>query len=253
MENRHVAESNREQARAEFEDFRTAADGLSAKDLVALSIRRFGDRVALASSMGVEDQVLTHMLCACSPSPRVFTLDTGRLPEETYDTISATNERFGIRVKILFPDRVDVERMVNEEGPNLFRRNVGFRKRCCRVRKVAPLRRELSTLSAWITGLRREQAVTRTDVAPVSWDEGNLLVKICPLAEWSTDQVWEYARAHAVPVNALHEKGYPSIGCAPCTRPAGADEDLRAGRWWWETPEHRECGLHQGGRQRTAD
>lgn len=218
--------------------------GLTPEALLALLAGRFGPRMALATSLGAEDQVLTDMLCKQASNPQVFTLDTGRLPPETYDTIDATNRRYGIRIEMLFPDREQVERMVREGGPNLFYDSVENRKRCCFVRKVEPLRRKLATLDAWITGLRREQAVTRAEVPPVQWDEGNGLIKVNPLADWTTEQVWDYIRRHDVPYNPLHDKGYPSIGCAPCTRAVAPGEDLRAGRWWWEQPEHKECGLH---------
>jgi phosphoadenosine phosphosulfate reductase len=145
---------------------------------------------------------------------------------------------------VLFPDPRDVEAMVNRHGPNLFLQSVELRKECCRVRKVLPLRRELAALDAWVTGLRREQADTRIGLDRIEWDDANGLYKVNPLADWTTEQVWEYIRAHDVPYSRLHERGYPSIGCAPCTRAVDPGEDLRAGRWWWELPEHKECGLH---------
>lgn len=218
--------------------------GLSGEKLLAAVLRQFGDRVALASSMGAEDQVLTDMLVRATPRPRIFTLDTGRLPQETYDLIDATRKRYGIEIEVLFPDRADVEKLVNSHGMNLFYESAENRKACCHARKVIPLRRKLATLDAWITGLRREQSVTRQEVAAVQWDEGNSLFKINPLVDWKQGQVWDYISANNVPYNALHDRGYPSIGCAPCTRAVATGEDVRAGRWWWETPEHKECGLH---------
>jgi len=176
--------------------------------------------------------------------PRVFTLDTGRLPQETYDVIEATYKRYGLRIEMISPVAADVELLVNECGPNCFRKSVELRKRCCRVRKILPLRRALSGLSAWITGLRREQAPTRTALAAEQWDEANDLWKISPLADWSSEHIWRYIRANDVPYNALHDRGYPSIGCAPCTRAVADGEDIRSGRWWWESPELKECGLH---------
>jgi phosphoadenosine phosphosulfate reductase len=217
---------------------------LSAPDLLAWALERFGQRVELASSCGAEDQVLTDMLSRLTPQPRIFTLDTGRLPQETYDVIQAVRERYGIAIHLLFPDRDAVEKLVADGGPNLFYGSVEARQRCCHVRKVIPLQRELATLDAWITGLRREQAVTRDQLQRLEWDAANGLLKINPLADWTTDAVWDYIRAHNVPYNALHDRGYPSIGCAPCTRAVEKGEVLRAGRWWWETPEHKECGLH---------
>ena len=216
----------------------------SPTEVLASVLKQFGDRIALASSLSAEDQVITDLLAKCTPSPHIFTLDTGRLPPETYDVIQATNDKYGITIKILFPDREEVESMVAQRGPNLFHRSVELRKLCCRVRKVIPLQRELATLDAWITGLRREQSITRTELHVAEWDESNSLIKINPLADWTDDQVWDYIRTHDVPYNVLHDQGYPSLGCAPCTRAVRHIEDIRAGRWWWEDPEHKECGLH---------
>ncbi len=219
-------------------------DGLAAEQLLAVALEQFGRRIALASSLSAEDQVIVDMLTKLRPNPDVFTLDTGRLPEETYDVIEATHSRYGVRIEILFPDRQAVEEMIRQSGPNLFRSSVEARKRCCLVRKVEPLRRRLKTLDAWITGLRRSQSVTRGQLQRIEWDESNGLVKINPLADWTAEQVWAYIDEHDTPVNALHAGGYPSIGCAPCTRAIGPGEDERAGRWWWEQPEQKECGLH---------
>ena len=227
-----------------IETMRAETQGMTARELLGSVIERFGDRVALASSMSCEDQVLTDVLCGLSPSPRVFTLDTGRLPQETYDVIEAAYRKYGLRIKVLLPDRQQVEAMVAEEGVNLFYDSVEARERCCHVRKVVPLRRALASLDAWITGLRRDQSVTRTEIERIEWDEANDAVKINPLADWTADQVWAYIRARGVPYNRLHDRGYPSIGCAPCTRSIAKGQDPRAGRWWWELPEHKECGLH---------
>lgn len=219
--------------------------GATAEETLEWVFRHFAsDRVALASSMGAEDQVLTDMAVRIRPDLRVFTLDTGRLFPETYDLIEETRRKYGIPIEIQFPDSNDVETMVRDEGPNLFYRSIENRKRCCFVRKVKPLRRVLSGLDAWICGLRRDQSVTRTEVRPVEWDEQNGLHKINPLAEWSERDVWDYIRRHDVPYNALHDRGFPSIGCQPCTRAVKPGEDPRSGRWWWESPEHKECGLH---------
>jgi phosphoadenosine phosphosulfate reductase len=214
--------------------------------------------VALATSFGAEDQVLTDMLWRISSRPSIFTLDTGRLPEQTYEVMQATQEKYGIQIDVLFPDYKQVEQMVNEFGPNLFYKSIEARKLCCRVRKIEPLKRKLSGLQAWICGLRAEQSVTRTDLQRIVLDENFGLIKVSPLVDWTTEQVWEYIRENQVPYNKLHDKGYTSIGCAPCTRPIQAGEDIRAGRWWWERPEHKECGLHLGkagskGRQGACD
>jgi phosphoadenosine phosphosulfate reductase len=176
---------------------------------------------------------------------RVFTLDTGRLNQETYDCMDAIRERYGIQIEVFFPDSNGVEKMVRENGLNLFYNSVELRKLCCGVRKVEPLNRALKGLDAWMTGLRREQAVTRADVRRIELDEdhGNI-IKINPLVDWSYGDVWDYIRRKSVPYNRLHKQGYPSIGCAPCTRAVKPGEDLRAGRWWWENPNAKECGLH---------
>ncbi|TFG63102.1 MAG: phosphoadenylyl-sulfate reductase [Spirochaetales bacterium] len=215
------------------------------EELLAWAASAFKGRAVFASSLGLEDQVLTRMLADIDPAFPMFTLDTGRLFQETYDVLSTTREQLGVRLEILFPKREEVEAMVNEHGPNLFYESVEKRKLCCGVRKVAPLTRRLKGLSAWITGLRREQSVTRTDLKHVEWDEVNGLVKINPLADWHIDEVWAYIKKKSVPYNRLHAKGFPSIGCAPCTRAVKEGQDIRAGRWWWENPEYRECGLHE--------
>lgn len=200
--------------------------------------------IALASSLGAEDQVLTHMVLKIRRDARIFVLDTGRFHPETYDLMDRTMKRYGMHYEVLFPSTSDVEEMEGTQGPNLFYESIENRKKCCSVRKVKPLGRILSTLDVWITGLRKEQAVTRGNIGKVERDEANGLIKVNPLADWSEKDVWDYIKKHDVPYNKLHDQGYPSIGCAPCTRAVRAGEDLRAGRWWWETPEQKECGLH---------
>jgi phosphoadenosine phosphosulfate reductase len=220
------------------------ADPMPAEDVLRLALERFGRRVALSSSFGAEDMVLIDMAMTIDPTARIFTLDTGRLPQETYNVIDATREKYGVSIEVFFPQPDAVQNMVETHGMNLFYRSVENRKLCCGVRKMEPLRRALSGLDAWITGLRREQSVTRTAVHKVEWDEANALVKVNPLVDWSHDDVWKYIRARNVPYNALHDRGYPSIGCGPCTRAIQPGEHERAGRWWWEHPETKECGLH---------
>jgi len=228
----------------------TEADrGLDARQLLAHVLERFGDKVALSSSLGAEDQVLTDMLCQVCDQPRIFTLDTGRLPEETYEVVERTRRKYGIQIEILFPDQQQVEEMVNAYGPNLFYESIEARKRCCRIRKIEPLKRMLSQLDAWICGLRSEQSLTRTGLQRIEWDDTFDLVKVSPLADWTTAQVWDYIKEHDVPYNKLHDQGYPSIGCAPCTRAIAEGDDIRSGRWWWEQPEHKECGLHWNDRE----
>lgn len=214
------------------------------KEMLDFFLTTYGSRIALASSLGAEDQVLTDMILALRPMARIFILDTGRLPQETYAALTATRGHYGRNFEVYFPDTAAVEKMVSEAGPDLFYESIENRHHCCRVRKVEPLGRVLSTLQVWITGLRREQGVTRTGLPRIEWDESHGLIKLNPLIDWSTAQVWKYIRAKEVPYNRLHDQNYPSIGCAPCTRAVAPGEDLRSGRWWWEAPEHKECGLH---------
>ena len=216
----------------------------SAEQLLEYIVNHFGDKVALSSSFGLEDQVLTDMLCTITNKVNIFTLDTGRLPEQTYEVMEKTRQRYGVQITVLFPDYKKVEEMVNQHGPNLFYNSVENRKLCCNIRKVEPLKRQLAKYDAWICGLRTEQSTTRDDLEPIQWDDNFGLIKICPLANWKTKQVWDYIHKNNVPYNKLHDEGYPSIGCAPCTRAVEPGEDIRAGRWWWEKPIHKECGLH---------
>jgi phosphoadenosine phosphosulfate reductase len=200
--------------------------------------------VAFANSFGAEDMVLTDLICKHTPNIEIFTLDTGRLPAETYTLMQETLQRYGQRIVPYFPEHQPVEQYLREQGPNGFYESVELRKRCCYIRKVEPLKRALKGKKAWITGLRREQAPTRTDLSVKEWDEGNGLQKFNPLIDWSHQDVWDYIHHFEVPYNALHDQHYPSIGCAPCTRAISVGEDIRAGRWWWENPESKECGLH---------
>jgi thioredoxin-dependent adenylylsulfate APS reductase len=219
---------------------------LDAEGVLRLTIETLGaGRVALSASFGPEDIVILDLLTRVVPGPRVFTLDTGRLPEETHALIERVRERFAVDVEVYVPDAMDVEAMVAERGPNLFYRSLDDRLRCCDVRKVRPLRRALATTDGWITGLRRDQTRTRARTPKVGLDlEHGLIWKVAPLADWTDDAVWAHIRAADLPYNPLHDRGYPSIGCAPCTRAVGPGEDPRAGRWWWETEGGRECGLH---------
>ena len=223
----------------------TSFEDASPQDVLAWALGRFGARIAVASSFGLEDVTLIDMAAAIRPDVRVFCLDTGRLHQETYDVMDRIRNRYELRIEVLYPDASQAEEMVQSLGVNLFYDSVQNRMRCCDVRKVRPLRRVLSTLDAWITGLRRDQNVTRANIPKVAIDDANGgLVKVCPLADWTQADVWAYVREHRVPYNSLHDQGYPSIGCLPCTRPVKAGEDPRAGRWWWENPETKECGLH---------
>lgn len=214
-------------------------------ELLAFFLKEYKGKIALSSSLGLEDQVLTEMVCTIDKSTAIFTLDTGRLFPETYDLIDRTNKKYGIRVQVYFPEAGHVEEMVRTKGINLFYNSIEERKACCYVRKIEPLKRAFSGLDVWICGLRRDQSVTRADMQPIEWDGMNGLIKLNPLMDWSEEQVREYIREHKIPYNPLHDKGYPSIGCQPCTRAVLPGEDLRAGRWWWESPDTRECGLHK--------
>ena len=221
-------------------------EAADASTVLSTAIGALGrDKIALASSFGAEDMVIVDLLARLVDRPRVFTLDTARLPQETYDLMDATRRRYGIEVEVYFPNAIDIQAMVLEKGLNLFYESVENRKQCCGVRKVEPLGRALSTVDGWITGLRRDQIVTRakTPKIGIDTDHGGIW-KVAPLADWTRDQVWAYLREFDVPYNALHDQGYASIGCAPCTRPVEPGDDERAGRWWWEEPAQRECGIH---------
>jgi len=220
-------------------------EGREPEEVLTAVSALFGDRIALASSFGAEDVVLVDMLVKVSPRPRVFAIDTGRLPAATYEVMDLVRDRYGIDIEAYFPRGEAVEKLEREQGFHSFRHSLEARHACCGIRKVEPLERALSGLEAWITGLRREQSVTRTEIAVVERDDAHGgIVKVNPLANWTQEQVWEYIRAHHVPYNRLHDEGYPSIGCAPCTRAIAPGEHPRAGRWWWESPGHKECGLH---------
>lgn len=215
--------------------------------MLSYFFERYAGRIGLASSYGAEDQVLTDIVLKLDPTIKIFTLDTGRLSEETYTVMDQTNRKYGISVDVFCPDKTALEELYKTQGINGFKESVENRKECCRVRKMEPLRRALEGLEVWITGLRRAQSPTRESMRLVEWDENNKLIKLNPLIEWDEEQVWDYIKTHKVPYNALHTQGYPSIGCAPCTRAIREGEELRAGRWWWENPEHKECGLHLRG------
>ena len=217
----------------------------TAEEVLAWALEEYAPRIAISSAFLAEDVVVIDLARRVRPDVRVFTLDTGRLPQETYTLIDQVRSKYQIDVEVYFPDATRIERMTRTHGTNLFYNDQALRILCCHVRKVEPLERALTTVDAWITGLRRQQNVTRSDVARVEIDEAHGgIVKVNPIADWSKDRVWDYVRANNVPVSALYDQGYTSIGCAPCTRPVQPGEDDRAGRWWWESPESKECGLH---------
>lgn len=219
--------------------------GKSPEEVLDYFLREYRGQIALASSLSIEDQVLTDLICKIDPKTRIFTLDTGRLFPETYSLIERTNMTYGIRIQLFYPDYRRLEQMVNENGVNLFYESIEKRRLCCHIRKLEPLKRAFAGLKVWVCGLRHAQSVTRSDNRLVEWDENNNMLKVNPLIDWTEEQVWDYIRRCGVPYNKLHDQGFPSIGCQPCTRAVAAGEDIRAGRWWWEDPMHKECGLHK--------
>jgi thioredoxin-dependent adenylylsulfate APS reductase len=227
---------------------RDAADrfeGARAEELLAWALDTFHPRIAISAAGGVDGLALLDMAWRINPDVRVFTLDTGRLPPETYALFEEIRERYGINVEFEVPDGRDVAKLTTAYGPNLMYRSVDLRIACCNVRKVEPLKRKLATLDAWIAGLRREQWVSRRNIAKVELDrEHGNIVKLNPLADWSLDEVWDYVRTNEVPYHELFDHGFTSIGCAPCTRAVLPGEPERAGRWWWEEDTDKECGIH---------
>ena len=217
---------------------------MTAKEVLTFLVDEFGDKLVLASSLGAEDQALTHLMIEVNPKARIFVLDTGRLNQETYDLMQETMTHYGFQYEVYFPEATNVQSMVAEKGPNLFYESIENRLKCCHLRKVEPLKRALTECEAWITGLRRAQSVTRAQLPCIEFDKTHGCYKVNPLYLWTEEDVWAYIKMHNIPYNKLHDQGYPSIGCAPCTRAIEPGEDLRAGRWWWETPDQKECGLH---------
>ena len=219
----------------------------AASEAVAWAVGTYGKRAALSSSLSYEDQVITDLMVRCGnrDAVRIFTLDTGRMFQQTYELIDRTEMNYGIRLEVFFPDYVKVQEMVFKHGVNLFLDSVELRHLCCHIRKIEPLKRALHGTEVWITGVRRQQSVTRTGMSVVEYDEDDDVIKLNPLVGWTQEQVLAYVREHGVPYNKLHDEGYPSIGCRPCTRAVLPGEDVRAGRWWWEDPSSRECGLHR--------
>ncbi len=221
-------------------------ENATAEQILRAGLETAGGPVSLACSFSVEDIAIIDLAKEAGIEIGVFALDTGRLNEETYEAAEAVSERYGVRIDWYFPEREPVERLEREKGLFSFRESLENRHECCRIRKVEPLGRALAPLSGWITGLRREQSVTRADLTPLEIDAAHGgIVKINPLIAWTEAEVWAYADRRRIPVNRLQRQGYPSIGCAPCTRAIREGEHPRAGRWWWEDPENKECGLHR--------
>lgn len=220
-------------------------DGQSPQEVLTWALERFGSRLALCTSFQADGMAILDMAWRINPKVRVFTIDTGRLPQETYALLDQVREQYNIDIETYFPDATQIESVVRRHGINLFYRSVESRLLCCQTRKVLPLNRVLATLDAWVTGLRRDQSSTRAEIHAIELDNDHGgLVKVNPLANWDEQQVWNYIRAHDVPYHPFYDQGYTSIGCAPCTRPTTAGEDARAGRWWWETNTPKECGMH---------
>jgi phosphoadenosine phosphosulfate reductase len=200
--------------------------------------------VCYANSLGSESVVLTDLIWSAVPQIEIFSIDTGRLYPETYELIERLQKRYGRALRIYYPDAAGLESWVGEHGINGFRNGLDQRRGCCATRKVEPFRRAISGRDAWVTGIRRGQSASRAQASPVEWDREYGLHKVSPLLEWSENEIWEYIRKKRLPYNTLHDSGFPSIGCAPCTRAVQAGEPERSGRWWWERNDSRECGLH---------
>ncbi len=215
------------------------------QEIIKFAFERFGTtRTALASSLSIEDQVLTDIFVRSDRSARIFFIDTGRHFQSTYDLMQETTIKYDIRFEIYAPCNECLEKIVSEHGPNMFYESIDLRKKCCEVRKIEPLRRVLATLDVWICGLRKEQSVTRHGLELFEWDNTHKILKINPIANWSEAMVWEYINSENVPYNRLYTSDFRSIGCEPCTRAVKPEDDVRSGRWWWEDQDKKECGLH---------
>jgi phosphoadenosine phosphosulfate reductase len=215
------------------------------QEVLKWAIDNLHPKIAMASSFGAEDVAVIDMMMKINPKARIFTLDTGRLNQETYDVMDEIRNKYNINIEVMFPDQNEVEQMVRVNGMNLFYQSIGNRKLCCGIRKVHPLNKMLVTLDGWITGLRNDQTQNRVGAKKIEIDDQhNGIIKINPIIDWSWEQTWKYIKTNNIPYNKLHDKGYPSIGCEPCTRAIKPGEPLRAGRWWWETDPEKECGLH---------
>ncbi len=227
-----------------FDEVRSQLKDLSTADGLSWVGNQFGSKAKYSSALGIEDQVITHLIARQNLPIEIFTLDTGRLFQESYDLLDLTRTKYKISIKTYFPNHQEVEKLLTAKGPNSFYSSVENRKECCFIRKVKPLKRALEGTSVWITGIRAEQSSNRGQMELVEWDDQHNLIKYNPLLNWSEQEVLKFVEENIVPVNTLHKKGFPSIGCAPCTRAIAVGEDPRAGRWWWEATS-KECGLHE--------
>jgi phosphoadenosine phosphosulfate reductase len=220
-------------------------DDATPQEVIAWAMDRWGSQIAICTSFQAEGMAILDMAWRIDNNVRVFTVDTGRLPQETYDVMEEVRQRYGIEVEVYFPDAAQIENMVRRFGPNLFQKSVKARLLCCNLRKVEPIRGVLEGLDAWVTGLRRDQWASRANIRKIEIDHDHGgLAKINPLADWTLQEVKDYNAAHAVPEHPLYAKGFTSIGCTPCTRATAPGEDPRAGRWWWEKNAPKECGIH---------
>ena len=226
-------------------DLRQRLTTLDALDTLRAVVAEFPGKITFSTSFGLEDQIITHLIFAHDLPIEVFTLDTGRNFQETYSTWSKTVLKYQKPITAYAPQTAELEALVAAKGPNSFYESIDNRKECCGIRKVEPLGRALAGQRLWLTGIRAEQSANRQTMAPVEWDAGHQLIKVHPLFDWTWEQCRAFARDHAIPVNPLHQQGFVSIGCAPCTRAIAPGEDFRAGRWWWENPDAKECGLHE--------
>lgn len=218
--------------------------GLNTSGFIQYLTQQFPGGVTFSTSFSFEDQVITHEILENKLPVDIFTLDTGRMFPETYSTWNSTNDRYGVKIKAYYPNQEKLQEFIEQNGPNSFYESVDNRKACCAIRKVEPLQRALKGKQVWITGLRAEHSPNRNDMPIIEWDETNQVIKYHPLLHWTTEQVRAYIDQHLIPYNPLHDKGFVSIGCAPCTRAVKPGEDFRAGRWWWEDASKKECGLH---------
>lgn len=216
------------------------------EEIIIFALELFDiSKIALASSLSIEDQVLTDLLLNTNKKGRIFFLDTGRHFQESYDLMQKTMEKYKFKYEVYAPKTEELENIISENGPNFFYESIEKRKTCCYLRKIEPLNRVLSSVDAWICGLRKDQSITRSEVEIFQWDSNNNIYKINPLANYSESQVWDYVRINNVLFNVLYKQGYKSIGCMPCTRSVAENDDIRSGRWWWEDPDKKECGLHR--------
>jgi len=227
-----------------LDELRSIINNKSAEESIEILSEIFSGKIVFSSSLGLEDQVITHLIFSQNMSVEVFTIDTGRLFNETYLVLEKTNEYYNKKIKVFFPEYSKVEKLVNEKGPFSFYDSVENRKECCFIRKVEPLKRALDGKQMWISGIRAEQSENRKGMQNLEWDDQYKIYKYHPLFEWSIEDVKDFINKNNIPYNSLHDKGFISIGCAPCTRAVQEGEDFRAGRWWWEDNSKKECGLH---------